>query len=123
MSDEMRWTRGQLVRRAVSTGAGLALFDVAGGWLPRAGVAFGSPAAVPADVRHFVSRPDLRPPKLTVLRAGKTGAGELFLAPSSGPGQRGVLILDNTGDVVWFHPTTPHTAMNFRAGGITASRC
>jgi hypothetical protein len=27
-----------------------------------------------------------------------------------------VLILDNTGDVIWFHPTTPHTAMNFRTG-------
>ena len=27
-----------------------------------------------------------------------------------------MLILDNTGDVVWFHPTTPQTAMNFRTG-------
>ena len=86
--------------------------------VPGAGAAFGSSLAAPADVRHFVSRPDLRPPKLTVLRAGKTGAGELFIAPSSGPGQRGVLILDNSGDVVWFHPTTPNTAMNFRTGRL-----
>ena len=24
------------------------------------------------------------------------------------------MILDDTGEVVWFHPTTPQTAMNFR---------
>jgi hypothetical protein len=114
MSDELRWTRGRLIRRAASAGAGLVLFDRAGSWF-QGSAAFGSSVAAPVDVRHFVSRPDLRPPKLTVLHAGKTGAGELFIAPSSGPGQRGVLILDNTGDVVWFHPTTPHTAMNFRA--------
>ena len=111
---ELRWTRGQLVRRAASAGLGLVLFDPLGGRLFGEGAAFGSAAAALPDVRHFVSRPDLRPPKLTVLRAGKTGAGDLFLAPSSGPGQRGVLILDNGGDVVWFHPTTPNTAMNFR---------
>ena len=71
---------------------GSSLFDGAGLRFLGDAAAFG---AAPAGVRHFVSRPDLRPPKLTVLRAGKTGAGELFIAPSSGPGQRGVLILDN----------------------------
>jgi Arylsulfotransferase (ASST) len=38
----------------------------------------------------------------------------VFIAPSSGPGQRGALILDNDGQVVWFKPTTPSTTMNFR---------
>ena len=69
----------------------------------------------PNDVRRFRSRPDLRPPRLTVLRAAGTSDDYLFLAPSSGAGQRGALILDDRGDVVWFHPTTPLTAMNFRA--------
>ena len=69
----------------------------------------------PGGVRHFHSRLDLRPPELTVLRSAAKPEGLLFLAPSSGPGERGVLILDETGDVVYFHPTTPHTAMNFRA--------
>jgi hypothetical protein len=81
--------------------------------LARTGDAF---AAAPTDVWSFVSRHDLRPPRLTVLRRGKTAAGHLFLAPSSGPGQRGVLIADDHGDPLWFHPTTPQTAMNFRPG-------
>jgi hypothetical protein len=113
----MRWTRGELVRRAAGAGAGLLLFDRVPGGLLESEAAFASPAAAPnPDVRHFLSRRDLRPPKMTVLHAGKTADGHLFVAPSSGPGQRGVLILDNTGDVVWFHPTTPNTAMNFRRG-------
>jgi hypothetical protein len=66
-------------------------------------------------VWRYQTRLDLRPPRLQILRAGPTGHGHLFLAPSSGPGQRGVLILDSDGEVVYFHPTTPSTAMNFRA--------
>jgi hypothetical protein len=67
----------------------------------------------PDDVLRFRSRPDLRPPRLKVLRAGASDRS-LFLAPSSGAGQRGVLILDEKGAVVWFRPTSPDTAMNFR---------
>ena len=26
------------------------------------------------------------------------------------------MIIDDNGDLVWFHPTTPETAMNFRTG-------
>jgi hypothetical protein len=48
-------------------------------------------------------------------RSAPTAEGYLFIAPSAGPGQRGVMILDDAGEVVWFHPTTPDTAMNFRA--------
>jgi hypothetical protein len=83
--------------------------------LARAGEALAAKEP-PADVRHYVSRPDLRPPKLTILRHGKPAPGHLFLAPSSGPGQRGVLIADSAGEPVWFLPTTPQTAMNFRTG-------
>jgi hypothetical protein len=64
----------------------------------------------------FVSRPDLRPPKLHVVRHGTPAPGLLFLAPSSGPGQRGAMIVDNDGDLVWFLRTTPETAMNLRVG-------
>jgi hypothetical protein len=49
---------------------------------------------------------------------GPTADGYVFMAPSSGPGQRGVMILDHAGDIVWFHPTTPNTAMNFRPGRL-----
>jgi Arylsulfotransferase (ASST) len=64
----------------------------------------------------FRSRPDLAPPPVTILHAASgTAPGYLFLAPSSGPGQRGPLILDDAGEVVWFRPVSPRTAMNFRA--------
>jgi hypothetical protein len=67
-------------------------------------------------VRMFHSRPDLRPPVVTIVaRPEGTAPGALFLAPSSGPGQRGVMILDREGELVWFHSTAPKTAMNFRA--------
>ncbi len=49
-----------------------------------------------------------------MLHAGETGAGYVFIAPSSGPGARGPMIFDNRGDIVWFHPTKPRIATNFR---------
>jgi hypothetical protein len=110
-------TRGRFLRRLAGGGAVILL----GGGpvasrLGGVGAAWAETAAAgPNGVRHFHSRPDLRPPVVTVLHAGHTGEGYVFLAPSSGPGQRGPLILDDRGDVIWFHPTTPHAAMNFRA--------
>jgi hypothetical protein len=74
-------------------------------------------AAAPGEVRWFVTRPDLRPPQVTIHgRAPQPASGgdHLFLAPASGPGMRGVLIVDESGEPVWFHPTTPSTAMDFR---------
>ena len=113
----MEWDRGltraQLVQRSARAAVAASLL---GGvdLFARAGGAFG--AAGPGDTRHFVSRPDLRPPTLTVLRRGKPASGHIFVSPSSGPGQRGALIADSAGEPVWFHPTTPQTAMNFRTG-------
>jgi len=78
-------------------------------------------ARSPNDVRRFYSRPDLRPPRLTVLHAGRSGR-HLFLAPSNGPGQRGTLILDGRGDIVWFRPATPLIAMNFRTATYKGER-
>ncbi|MGH3004179.1 MAG: arylsulfotransferase family protein [Gaiellaceae bacterium] len=110
-------TRGRFLRRVAGGGAILMLGGPGGSGLLDAGEAWArTQTEAPEGMRHFHSRPDLRPPTVTVLHAGHTGDGYLFLAPSSGPGQRGTLILDNRGDVVWFHPTTPHAAMNLRAG-------
>jgi hypothetical protein len=55
------------------------------------------------------------PPPVTILHAASgTAPGYLFLAPSSGPGARGPLIVDDAGHPVWTHPTQL-PAMNFRA--------
>jgi hypothetical protein len=108
MSARDRLTRAELLRRGAGAVLGVALLE-----------AWGSEPLVAApapSTRTFFSRPDLRPPAVTVFRnAGGTEPGLLFLAPSSGPGQRGGLIVDDRGEPVWFHPTTPVATMNLRA--------
>lgn len=62
-------------------------------------------AAASVTVQSFASRPDLQPPVVTVLQQHRgTAPGLVFLAPSAGPGQRGAMILDGAGELVWFHP-------------------
>ena len=64
-------------------------------------------------VQHFVTRPDLNPPAITVSNYGTPAAGDppyFILSPSgyprSGPGQPGLMILDRSGKLVWFSPNT-----------------
>lgn len=122
MSGE-RLTRSQVLRRGAAGGVGLLL--AAGG--ARAAVRLTGRDGSAVDrlrtlvtpqagsVQRFVSRADLRPPVVSVVTPAATVApGLLFLAPSSGPGQRGVMIVDDTGRLVWFRPTKG-TAMNVRA--------
>ncbi len=58
----------------------------------------------------FRSRPDLSPPVIEVTaQARDTAPGYVFVAPKNGPGeagpgQDGCLILDNTGQPIWFRP-------------------
>ncbi len=105
----------RLDRRAFLRRTGLAALVLA---VPASGYAgyrypwWGS-ADAPAPVeggRHFASRPDLRPPRVTVTRGSvPLGAGErVFLAAKGyarpGPGQEGCLIVDGAGEPVWFEP-------------------
>jgi hypothetical protein len=114
---DARTTRADFVRCASGGVFGLGLFGGIGPDAVRllaSEEADGATPRSPNDVLRFYSHPDLRPPRLTVLKAAEKSDRYLFLAPSSGPGQRGVLILDDRGEVVWFRPTSPATAMNFR---------
>ena len=75
-----------------------------------AGEAGGSstPSSNPRDYQSFRSRPDLKPPLVTVTaHAAGASPGELLLAPYSGPGQYGPMILGEDGSVVWFKPLSP----------------
>jgi hypothetical protein len=56
------------------------------------------------ELQHFPSRPDLRPPRISVTRGPAQAPGYIFLAPYAGPGQYGPMILDNAGRLVWFKP-------------------
>jgi hypothetical protein len=71
---------------------------------------------VSGETQSFHSRPDLTPPRLTVTASSATVApGEMFVAPYSGPGQAGPMILDQNGGLVWFKGLPRYTsATNFR---------
>ena len=68
-------------------------------------------------MQRFVSRPDLKPPAVSVLQhAHGTAPGLVFVAPSSGPGQRGAMIFDDAGDLVWFRPVADKAVTDFKVG-------
>jgi len=60
--------------------------------------------------RTFRSRPDLRPPAIKVnMNSPGTAPGYIFVSPKKGPGEEGPsedapLIVDDSGEPVWFHP-------------------
>jgi hypothetical protein len=65
-------------------------------------------APLPPDgVWAFRSRPDLNPPVIKVVTEARddTAPGYIFVAPEKGgAGKGGSMIIDDRGQVVWFHP-------------------
>jgi hypothetical protein len=62
-----------------------------------------------AEVQSFASRPGLNPPKVLVRAASPAVApGDEFVAPYSGAGQAGPMILDPSGGLIWFKPLPAH---------------
>jgi hypothetical protein len=64
------------------------------------------------ELQHYVSRPDLTPPKVTLSHVVPGHELQyMFLAiANSGPGQGGAMIMDTAGDLVWFSPDTDRQA-------------
>jgi hypothetical protein len=64
------------------------------------------PAGTSAEVQHYHSAPSLQPPSIAVTTGSgqSPAAGYVFMAPYSGPGGNGPMILDDTGQLVWFDP-------------------
>ena len=75
-------------------------------------------SAPPKGVSAFRSRPDLSPPAVEVTaRAHSIAPGYIFLAPEKGSAaQGGSMILDDSGQVVWFRPLQGmhERVMNFK---------
>jgi hypothetical protein len=77
--------------------------------------------AVPAvpDARaaqRFVTRPDLKPPRVRIATpASGTAPGYVFVAPKGDTAQRGPMIFDNDGKLVWY-ATVPEgeSVLDFR---------
>jgi hypothetical protein len=102
------------VRGLISLRRALAALSLLGAVLGATGCG-GSSEAIHVPVQHFVSRPDLRPPPVVVLReAHRVAPGYLFVSPERKVDQAGPLILRDDGQVVWFHPVKAHRVTNFR---------
>ena len=80
-----------------------------------AGAAYGDSRRTGADpaLLHFVSRPDLTPPVVTIdVKAKNVAPGYVFIAPKKIVPE-GPLIVDNRGRPIWFHPQS-QGATDFR---------
>jgi hypothetical protein len=61
-----------------------------------------------SELQYYSSRPELRPPTVSVSTDSAGQApGDIFLAPYAGPGQYGPMVLNGSGQLVWFKPI-PH---------------
>jgi hypothetical protein len=83
------------------------------GGVPRPGE---DPTIGRGAVQHYASAPTLTPPALAIatLKPG-VAPGLVFLAPKSGRGQDGPMIVDDAGRLVWFQPLTDgELAADFR---------
>jgi hypothetical protein len=69
-----------------------------------------------SEVEGFRSRTELRPPVVAVTaHSAAVEPGYEFVAPYTGPGQAGPMILDQNGGLVWFKPLPTNTfATDFR---------
>jgi hypothetical protein len=107
-----------LTRRDVLRVTGTAAAAAAGLGLVACGTGNAQPRSQAKNLQHFVTRPDLTPPKVTLRHiAPDHDLQYLFLGiANSGPGQGGAMIMDTNGDMVWFSPDTgPHASkMDFQ---------
>ncbi len=87
---------------AVRDNAGAESTAVGTGTSPSSG-----PTPAPREYQSFHSSPGLRPPMVSVASKAQTASGDLFLAPYSGIGQYGPMILNENGGLIWFKPLSP----------------
>ena len=78
-----------------------------------------------SELQRFASRHDLAPPRVRITTDNGAGApGDLFLAPYAGPGQYGPMILDGSGQLLWFKPVPSGSrAADLRVRTTKASLC
>jgi hypothetical protein len=75
----------------------------------------GATAGAYAPYRHYISRPDLKPPRIKLFaRTQHTAPGYIFIAPKKKVTQGGPLILDDQGRTVWFMPVDRRGVTDFR---------
>lgn len=120
-------TRRQVLARggAVAAGAvGLTAAGAAGYAWPHAVASTDTPSPDKArGVQRFESRPDLRPPAVTISHGTTRDRADTDLPyilltskgyPSTGPGQPGLMIIDRRGHPVWFSPSDNTQRMDLK---------
>lgn len=116
---QRRWSRREVLELGgrLAAGSGMALFGAGlvncrrqDGGLPARSSGGGGP------VQRFRSRPDLHPPASTV-DVGPRGVapGVILTDAHGGPGQQGPMVLDGTGQLLWFLPLSGHATAALRA--------
>ena len=126
------WTRRRVLKVgvAIAVGGGTALAAVIAAFEQRSPTAASTapPSPGPGPVGHrYRSRPDISPPFVAIAAgsaaapgAATTASGLVFLTPNNGQGA-GRLIVDTTGEPVWFGPAVDRLVTDFRvlqyAGG------
>jgi len=65
-----------------------------------------------ADIQHYLTAPTITPSTVRITTPAQPGAtpGDFFLAPYQGMGTPGQMIVDQAGNLIWFHPTPPGDA-------------
>jgi hypothetical protein len=89
--------------------------------LPKAAWPEASRGAAARTTWAFVSEPSLKPPALDVTTLTSTAPGYVFCSTLTGPGQRGPMMVDNHGNVVWFR-RTDQVAINVRPQAFRGQR-
>jgi hypothetical protein len=72
----------------------------------------------PGSISHYVSAPNITPPKIRVFVHSKAAdiGGDIFMSLYPGPGETGPMILSPDGQLVWFKPLPTGTFVtNVRA--------
>src|SRR3712207_797764 len=99
----MKHTRSEFLKLVSAGTAGFTLLSMLGCGPERR--TRRSASARPNGVMNFRSRPDLSPPTVEVTtHAHGTAPGYILVAPKKGVGQYGPMILDDSGQLVWFRP-------------------
>ena len=83
--------------------------------LPRE-AASSKPPSSTASLQSFHSQRALHPPSVNILtNAADPALGDIFISPDSGPGPNGAMIVEPSGQLVWFEPMAAGIdAMNLR---------
>ncbi|MGH2859131.1 MAG: hypothetical protein ACRDMJ_16780, partial [Solirubrobacteraceae bacterium] len=71
-------------------------------------------------VQKFRSRPDLLPPRVTMAKRAQAGPGEplIFTESHGGSGQQGPLVVDRSGELVFFLPVSDNGTTARRAFNV-----